>query len=388
MKLGRGEVGNRILGVGLVGPGWVAAQHLQAFQHNPHTRIVALCGRNEDRARRRLAEAGISLPEARFTTRYSDLLKDPAIDIISIATPNHLHATQAVAAANAGKHILLEKPTGLDLAELRAIRTAVERADVRTIVSFELHYNPYLRFVKWLRESGRLGRLVFARFQYLSRVTDWYSGWSWVRTKKSGRSHLLAAGCHAVDALRWCTGLEVLEVSALHTTVTRGYQWPTSIVANLKMANRRGLKPPTSKNVVLAQLTSSTDLQLPYTFGVELMGDRASLRDDVILWKDSPVDIEDLRRACPFDDVRFHETTTPTGAPAIRVETHLPGSANVSEHPFQGEIDELVTCILEDRETHLNVFDAERTMRVCLAADRSAANAGRPVRLDYGGRGL
>jgi hypothetical protein len=121
---------------------------------------------------------------------------------------------------------------------------------------------------------------------------------------------------------------------------------------------------------------------LPYTFGVELMGDKASLRDDVILWKDSPVDIGELRRACPFDDVRFHETATPTGAPAIRVETHLPGSANVSEHPFQGEIDELVSCILEDRETHLNVFDAERTMRVCLAADRSAANGGRPIRVD------
>ena len=77
---------------------------------------------------------------------------------MSIATPNHLHANQAVAAAGAGKHILLEKPTGLDVAELRRIRDAVRRAGVRTIVSFELHYNPYLRFVHWLRESGHLGR--------------------------------------------------------------------------------------------------------------------------------------------------------------------------------------------------------------------------------------
>ena len=373
----------RVLGVGLVGPGWVAAQHLQAFQHNPHTRIVALCGRHEARARTRLAEAGVTLRDVRFTTRYQDLLDDPAIDIISIATPNHLHAAQTVAAANAGKHILLEKPTGLDLAELRAIRKAVERAGVRTIVSFELHYNPYLRFARWLRESGRLGRMVFARFQYLSRVTDWYSGWSWVRTIKSGRSHLLAAGCHAVDALRWCTGLEVLEVSAFHTSITRGYQWPTSIVANLTLGPApRGTKGGASSSPVLAQLTSSTDLQMPYTFGVELMGDRATLRDDLILWSDAPMDLAELRRACPFRDVRFHEGATPAGAAAIRVETAMPGSANVSDHPFQGEIDELVSCILENRETHLNVFDAERTMRVCLAADRSAANGGRPVRVD------
>jgi len=364
-----------MLGVGLVGPGWVAAQHLQAFQANPRTRIVALCGRDEARARERLADAGVVIPDARFTTRYKDLLTAPDIDIISIATPNHLHAAQAIAAADAGKHILLEKPTGLDQAELTAIRTAVTRAGVRSIVSFELHYNPYLRFAKWLRESGQLGRLVFARFQYLSRVTDWYPGWSWVRTNKSGRSHLLAAGCHAVDALRWCTGLEVREVSAFHTKVTAGYQWPTSIVVNLTLDGPRKNAP------VLAQLTSSTDLQLPYTFGVEMMGDRASLRDDLILWHDHAVDIDQLRRACPFDDVTFHEARTITGAPAIRVETHMPGSANVSAHPFQGEIDELVACIDEGRDTHLNVLDAERTMRVCLAADQSAARGGRPVRV-------
>jgi predicted dehydrogenase len=367
----------RSLGVGLVGIGWVAAQHLRAFQANPHCRVVALCGRDETRARHKLAESGVSVPEARFTTRYRDLLADPAIDIISIATPNHLHADQAVAAARAGKHILLEKPTGLDDQELRRIRAAVTAAGVRTIVSFELHYNPYLRFARWLRESGHLGRLVFARFQYLSRVTDWYSGWSWVRTRHSGRSHLLAAGCHAVDALRWCTGLEVAEVSAMASTITKGYQWPTSLVANMTMSGpsaRRG-------QPVLAQLVSSTDLQLPYTFGVEMMGDHASVRDDLILWSDTPVDLEALRRECPWDDVTLTTTTTPTGSPAIRIETIMPGSADVSHHPFQGEIDELVECVLEGRESHLNVHDAEITMRVCLAADRSAAHGGRVVKL-------
>ena len=364
-----------MLGVGLVGVGWVAAQHLQAFHQNPHTRLVALCGRNEARARRRLAEAGVDASGARFTTRYSDLINAPDIDIISIATPNHLHAAQAVAAARAGKHLLLEKPTGLDHAELKRIRAAVTRAGVRTIVSFELHYNPYLRFAKWLREDGWPGRLVFARFQYLSRVTDSYSGWSWVRTNKSGRSHLLAAGCHAVDALRWCTGLEVMEASAFSTKVTPGYQWPTSIVVNLTLDGGRKRSP------VLAQVTSSTDLQLPYTFGVEMMGDRASIRDDLILWNDTPVDVVALRRACPFDDVTLHEVKTVTGASAIRIETEMPGSGDVRHHPFQGEINELVSCIFEERETHLNVFDAERTMRVCIAADRSAAMGGRPIRV-------
>ena len=367
------------LGVAVVGIGWVAIQHLTAFARNPHARVTFLVGRNEARARRRVEEAGLDLPEARFTTRFQDVLKSPSVDIVSIATPNHLHAAQAIAAARAGKHILLEKPTGLDLKELKGIRDAVRKAGVRTIVSFELHYNPYLRFAHWLREAGWLGALRFARFQYLSRVTDWYSGWSWVRTRASGRSHLLAAGCHAVDALRWCTGLEPVEVSAYSTHFTRGYQWPTSIVVNAKLSKRGAGSGAGS--VPLAQVVSSTDFQMPYAFGVEMMGEKATLRDDVILWNDVPVDLEVLRAACPFKDVELREDRTPTGAAVIRVVTEMPGSADVSHHPFQGEIDELISCIREGRETHLNVHDAQKTMEFCIAADRSADNGGKAVRL-------
>lgn len=59
----------------------------------------------------------------------------------------------------------------------------------------------------------------------------------------------------------------------------------------------------------------------------------------------------------------------------------MPGSADVSHHPFQSEIDELVSCVREGRETSISVFDAQKTMEICLAADRSAELGGRPVRL-------
>jgi predicted dehydrogenase len=365
------------LGVGIVGIGWVATQHLTAFMQNPHARVRYLCGRNAARVRKRLAGAGIDCGDCRITTRYEDLLESPEVDIISIATPNHLHARQAVAAARAGKHILLEKPTGLDLRELAAIRNAVRKAGVRTIVSFELHYNPYLRVARWLRESGVLGPLRFVRFQYLSRVTDWYPGWEWVRRKESGGSHLLAAGCHAVDALRWCTGLEPIEVSAYDARFTHGYEYPTSIVVNVRMGGPRG----GAGRGTLAQVVSSTDFQMPYLFGVEMMGQHATLAQDLVLWNDTPIAIERLRADCPVEGVRFEPGRTPTGAAAIRIDCDMPGSADVTHHPFQGEIDELVTCVLEGRETHLNVFDAQKTMEVCLAADRSAARGGRAVRL-------
>ena len=361
---------DRKLGVAVCGIGWCASQHIAAFLRNPHAEITWLCARDAGRARANLAKYGIALPDARITTRYEDVLDAADVDIVSIATPNHLHAEEAAAAARAGKHLLLEKPTGLDTSELILVRDAVRRAGVRTIVSFELRYNPFLKLARWLRAAGWLGEIRFARAQYLSRVTDWYSGWEWVRTKASGRSHLLAAGCHAVDALRWCSGLEPTSVAAFHTRFTAGYEYPTSIVVNM-----------TLEGGALGHVTSSTDFMLPYSFLVELMGDRATLRQDLLQSLDAPIDLERLAAANPFPDVRFEAAADSSGRPAVRVICTMPDSADVAHHPFQDEIDELVACVLENRDTSIDVFDAQKTMEVCLAADRSADLGGVPVSL-------
>jgi len=361
---------DRKLGVAVCGVGWCASQHITAFLRNPHTTVTWLCARDAAGARATLATYGIALPATRITTSYDEILAAPDVDIVSIATPNHLHADQAVAAARAGKHLLLEKPTGLDVEELVRIRDAVRHAGVRTIVSFELRYNPFLIFARWLQAEGWLGEIRFARTQYLSRVTDWYSGWSWARTRESGRSHLLAAGCHAVDALRWCSDLEPSSVSAIHTRITEGYEYPTSIVANMTLGDS-----------ALGHVTSSTDFMLPYTFLVELMGDRATLRQDLLQWLDTPIELERLAAANPFSGVRLEPATDPAGRPAIRIVCAMPDSGDVTHHPFQAEIDDLVACVLAGRDTSIDVFDAQKTMEVCLAADRSAELGGTPVRL-------
>lgn len=358
------------LGVGVSGIGWCASQHIAAFESNPHAVVTWLHGRDADRTRANLAKYGIVVPDARITTSYEELLAAPDVDIVSITTPNHLHADQAVVAARAGKHLVLEKPTGLDVHELMRVRDAVRKAQVRTIVSFELRYNPFLKFARWLRISGWLGEIRFARTQYLSHVTDWYSGWDWVRTRASGRSHLLAAGCHAVDALRWCSGYEPIEVSAFHTRFTAGYEWPTSTLVNMTLEGN-----------ALGHVTSSTDFMLPYAFHVELMGERATLRQDVIQWLDVPIELEELAAANPFSEVGLERSTDGSGRPSIRIRCPMPDSADVSHHPFQEEIDELVACVREGRETSINVFDAQKTMEVCLAADQSAECGGKPVTL-------
>src|SRR5919202_3516438 len=187
-------ISKRTLGVAVCGSGWCASQHIAAFQRNPHAAITWICGRDVDRTRASLTKAALAVPDARITADYDEVIAAPDVDIVSIATPKHLHADQAVAAARAGKHLVLEKPTGLDVGELVRIRDAVRASGVRTVVSFVLRYNAFLKFARWLRTDGWLGRIRFARTQYLSRVTDWSSGWSWVRTRERRRSHLIAAG--------------------------------------------------------------------------------------------------------------------------------------------------------------------------------------------------
>jgi hypothetical protein len=131
----------------------------------------------------------------------------------------------------------------------------------------------------------------------------------------------------------------------------------------------------------LGHVSSSTDFMMPYTFLVELMGDRASLRQELLQSLDTPIDLKALSAANPFPDVRLRLAADAAGRPAIRIECLMPDSADVSHHPFQAEMDELVACILDGRETSINVFEAQKTMEVCLAADRSAELGGVPVTL-------
>ena len=128
---------DRKLGVAVCGVGWCASQHIAAFLRNPRTSVTWLCARDADRARANLDEVRARRCPTRGSppaTRRSLAAAD--VDIVSIATPNHLHADQAVAAAEAGKHFVLEKPTGLDVAELvrhSRRRAARRRPDDRVV---------------------------------------------------------------------------------------------------------------------------------------------------------------------------------------------------------------------------------------------------------------
>src|SRR5580704_13585221 len=127
------------IGVGIVGTGWVAGEHIKSFGKIPGCRVVALCSRTEEGARAKAAETGAV--DARIYGSFEEMLKDPAVDAVSICSPPHLHPEQSILAAQAGKHLLIEKSVANDAVSLGKMLQAVESARVKTVVSFVLHWN-------------------------------------------------------------------------------------------------------------------------------------------------------------------------------------------------------------------------------------------------------
>jgi len=333
------------LGVAIHGAGSVAAAHAASWQRNPHVRIVSISSRRKETAQ---TLAGKLQLDVTVHESFEEVLKDERVDIVNLSGPNHVHAEQGIAAAEAGKHLLVEKPMAMTTQENRALRDAVARSGVKSVVSFVLRWNPLFENLKSLLAAGAVGRLFYAEVDYWHGIGPGYSGWEWAHTKQTGGSAMLLAGCHAVDAMRWFAGDEAVEVAAFANNTKGLYEYDANVVAVVKF--RKGTIGKTS--VLL-------DCQMPYTFNIDLAGTEGTLRGNR-LWS---------KRLLPG------QTAWST------MPTVMPDSGDVHHHPFDAEINHLVESIRQDRHAHCNVADAYHTHELCLAIDRSLAEGGRPVAL-------
>ena len=115
----------QVLGVAIHGAGWVARAHAVSWQKNPHAHIVSISSRSQESAKRLATELGLTCT---IHDSLDSILRDERVDILDITGPNHVHAEQGIAAAEQGRHLLIEKPMALSLNELRQLRNAVEGA--------------------------------------------------------------------------------------------------------------------------------------------------------------------------------------------------------------------------------------------------------------------
>jgi predicted dehydrogenase len=349
---------DRKLGVLIHGAGWVSTQHILAFQHNPHTRVVAISSRKLESCRRRAKEAG--LEDVGLYDDYETALRHEEVDIVSVCTPQHCHAENTMAAAGAGKHIVIEKPVANSLRELRQMRDAVRKAGVKTVVSFVLRWNPLFETIKALIADDALGRVYYVETDYEHDIGSWWTGYEDARRKSTGVSALLVGGCHAVDAARWFAAhgryeaARIVEVFAYRGGWRKGAGTEFNYLTNRFQELDRpveydGLEVALLQfdNGSIAKVSVNNDCIQPYMFPIKVFGDRGTVRDNR-LWS--------------------HKFPGQKGW--IELPTIMPDSADVTHHPFQAEIDHFVGCILEDRPSHCDLEDAANTHEAIFAALR------------------
>lgn len=335
-------------GVGIIGTGQVAGEHAHAFQVNPHAEVRAICGRTQLQAEAFAQSRGLTV------AAYDDLsalLARDDIDIISVATPPHCHCAQAVAAARAGKHLLLEKAMATTLRDARTIRDAVADAGVKSVVSFVLRWNPLVSIIKAQLADNAIGRVFFGEVDYYHGIGPWRKQYGWITKKSAGASSLLCAGCHAMDALRWFMGGAVVEVTQ-YATALRGpdfaeYEYAPTTCTLCKFEDGR-----------IGKVTSALACIQPYVFNITLVGEQGTIRNNQI-----------------FSKTKYPGQSAWTTVPAI-----LPDSGDVSHHPFTEEAAHLVDCIQFDEVSHASIADAYITHELCFAADQSGLT-GKPVAL-------
>ena len=335
------------LGVAVQGAGNVATEHLRAYLNNPHVEVVAIGSRTREGAERKARQVGLDPARVRLYDAYEDLLADPRVDALSICTPAERHAAEAVAGARAGKHMVIEKPVATDPESLAEMAAAVERAAVRTVVSFVLRWNPLVVTIKQMLEDGVFGDVFFVQTAYWHNlVQGGYPGAT--PGRRTGTiSTMLGGGCHAMDMARYLAGSGVTRVTALQRDVIEGHASPANTAALCDLGAG-----------VMGYVSACTEQWMPYVFNIELFGADGAIRGN-----------------------RFYSRKLPGATGFVEIPTITPDSGDVAHHPFQGEIDHFVACVRSGKESHVNLADAVNTHQACFAADRSAAGGGVPVDL-------
>ena len=329
------------LGVGIIGCGAVAEEYVKAFQKDERSEIRALVSLESANAERYRDRYGL---DCAIETDAAEMLRRKDTNIVVVCTPHNLHTKYAVAAAETGKHIIIEKPMAITLEDMRKQQQAVKKAGVKTLVGFVLHWNPLLMTIDRLIKQGALGNIFMVEVDYMHRI--WMTvDQKWYASREQSGTAILTGGCHAVDALRWFARSEVKQVCAYHVKTENPIEYPGTISVNVEFEDGK-----------IGRSTTTFDAQMPYRFNIGVYGTEGTIRNNEI----------------------FAPKLFPGQNDFMKIPCILPDSADVAHHPFEGEVSHFLDCIIEDKRPYPDLEDAAQTHAICFAADLSA-ESGRPV---------
>jgi len=334
---------------GIVGCGMISAVQAEALSRIPGARIVGFCDEIKAAASARAERFG-----GRVFTRVQDLASDPEVDAVSICTPSGLHMEAAITAAEAKKHVMVEKPIEVTLERANAIVAACRTHGVKLGAIFPRRFLDSSQLLKYAISRGRFGSTVLAS-AYIKWYRDqaYYESSQWRGTfKYDGGGALMNQGVHGIDLLQWLMG-GVAEVSAFSATRAHtGIEVEDVAVAAL-----------TFRSGALGVIEGTTGAWPGEKLTIEISGDAGTvvLEDDAIRqWQFKEEDPEDeaiRRRFAP----RANATSGgATDAKAIDSEGH------------RLQFEDFVQAIRDDRRPRIEGSEARAAVAIVTAIYRSA----------------
>lgn len=218
---------------GVIGAGGIADRRtIPGLLKSNHAELVAIMGPNTERTEKL---------RIKYNAKYAytsevDLLRNPEIDAVYIASPVNMHLSQAKLAADYGKHILLEKPLALNAEEAQELLAYCAARKVRIAAGFMMRFGTCINAMKHAYESGKIGRLISA----YAHFTCWYPDipGSWRQEKAlGGGGALMDMGVHMIDLIHYVTGSKTCQVAAMHDTLAFNYEVEDSSNVLLRLEN-------------------------------------------------------------------------------------------------------------------------------------------------------
>ncbi|MDP7115960.1 MAG: Gfo/Idh/MocA family oxidoreductase [Candidatus Woesearchaeota archaeon] len=196
------KTGVKKIRIGVAGCGRVAPYHFHAIKSIDDCELVAVCDAQKD-----LADKAAKEQNTKGYYDYGAFLKDKNIDVVSICTPHGLHADMAIKAAQAGKHIITEKPMAMNVADADAMIKAAKDNDVKLFVIKQNRYNPPVVKLKEALNQGRFGKLVLLNTTVRwTRPQEYFDMDKWRGTKEMDGGVFMNQASHHIDLVQWMGG--------------------------------------------------------------------------------------------------------------------------------------------------------------------------------------
>lgn len=341
---------DRVYRFGIVGCGVISTTHAKCIDELPGAELVAVCDIIEEKARLLAAKY-----PAEVYTDYRRMFERSDIDVVNVTTPSGRHAEVAIAAAQAGKHVIVEKPMDVTLAQADAMIDAAAKAGVKLCVISQHRFDPPVVALKKAIDENKLGQLNFGgSHTKWYRSQDYYDSGEWRGTwALDGGGALINQSIHYVDLLTYMMG-PVAEISAY--TATRAHERievEDIAVAALKF-----------KSGALGLLEGNTAAYPGLCARLDIYGSDGS----VVIENDRVKDWN-LRSG-----EQYLSDDGPVGVIAGT------SSHDIWHHSHRKQMQDMLDALAEDREPLVNGYEGRRALQIVLGVYESA-RTGKPVRL-------